>query len=222
MRVLLIEDSQKTADFIKRGLEEEGFAVDAASSGEAGLLLADRNAYDIFVLDIMLPGKDGFEVCRILRGKGIAAPILMLTGRQEIADRVKGLNTGADDYLLKPFAFEELVARIRALLRREKQIIPEVLQAGTLVMNTATKQVALKRKFINLTAKEFEILEYLMRHPDKLVTRTMLEQHIWNQEFEGNTNLVDVYVKKLRDKLGAGGTKFIKTIRGSGYRLVIK
>ncbi|HXY74366.1 MAG TPA: response regulator, partial [Dehalococcoidales bacterium] len=123
MRVLLIEDSQKTVDFIKRGLEEEGFAVDAASSGEVGLLLADRNAYDIFVLDIMLPGKDGFEVCRILRGKGIATPILMLTGRQEVADRVKGLNAGADDYLLKPFAFEELVARIRALLRREKQII---------------------------------------------------------------------------------------------------
>ncbi len=220
MRILVIEDDKRTAAFIKRGLEEENFAIDAVLSGEEGLQLTETNNYDLIMLDINLPEKDGFEVCRILREQKVTTPILMLTGRHDVTDRVNGLNSGADDYLIKPFAFDELVARIRALLRREKQIIPSVLQAGLLVMNTVTRQVTFNQERLDLTAKEYAILEYLMRHPDVVVTRTILEQHIWNQEFESTSNLVDVYIKRVRSKIGKDGEGLIQTVRGAGYLLV--
>ncbi len=220
MRILIIEDDKRTGDFIKRGLEEEGFAVDTALSGEEGLRLVAAVSYDLIILDIMLPGKDGYEVCRILRDEKIDVPILMLTGKQEVVDRVTGLNSGADDYLLKPFAFDELVARVRALLRRVKQTVPAILQVGPLIMNIATRQVTFRQTPVELTAKEYAILEYLMRHPDTVVTRVVLEQHVWNQEFESTSNLVDVNINRIRHKIGPEGEALIQSIRGAGYRLV--
>lgn len=219
MRILVIEDDKATSAFIKRGLGEEGFAIDVAFTGEEGLHLAEVNSYDLIVLDIILPGTNGFEVCRILRDRKVALPILMLTGKQDITDRVTGLNSGADDYLIKPFAFDELVARVRALLRRVERTIPSVLQVGSLVMNISTRQVMFKQTPANFTPKEYAILEYLMRYHGTVVTRSTLEQHIWNQEFESTSNLVDVYIKRIRHKIGEEGESLIQTVRGVGYRL---
>ena len=185
MKILLIEDDKAISSFITRGLGEEGFATDATYNGDDGLQLALQNDYDLVILDIMLPGKDGFEVCRRLRQTKASIPILMLTGKREAADVVKGLNTGADDYLIKPFAFEILTARIQALLRRAAQPIHVVLRVGPLVLNRTTRQVTYEQALLELSAKEYAIMEFLMLHPDMLVTRTMLEQNIWNQEFEG-------------------------------------
>ena len=205
---------------IKRGLSENGYAVDTACDGEEGQGLAESYSYDLIILDIVLPKKDGIQVCLALRQKKLKTPILMLTCRDSVDDRVLGLDSGADDYLTKPFAFDELAARVRALLRRESSLVFSTLQAGDLVMDTAAKQVSRGESIIELTAKEYQILEYLMRHPNIIITRTMFEEHIWNLELEGASNLVDVYIKRLRFKIDAGNPdSLIQTVRGVGYRL---
>ena len=194
--------------------------MDTANNGDEGLQIALRNDYALVILDVNLPGKDGFEVCSVLRKTRDSLPVLMLTGRTDPADIVRGLNTGADDYLTKPFAFEELMARIHALLRRFPQPEHLVLAAGSLVLDRASRQVSIKGNPVELSAKEYAVLEYLMRHPDMLITRVMLEQSLWNQEFEGTSNMVEVYISRLRNKLGKDGENLIQTVYGAGYRLV--
>jgi DNA-binding response OmpR family regulator len=220
MRILVVEDEKQLAGIIKRGLEEEGYAVDVAGDGEEGQYYAENTAYDLILLDIMLPKKDGLEVCRDLRLKKLTAPIMMLTAKDKVQDRVEGLDCGADDYLVKPFAFPELHARIRALLRREAAGKSPLLAAGGLTLDPASHLVKMDGRDIDLTGKEYALLEYLMRNPGRLLTRTMLEEHVWNYEFEGGSNIVDVYVRRLRDKIDPeNGTDLIQTIRGAGYRL---
>ncbi len=218
MRILVIEDEKQLSSIIKRGLEEEGYAVDVARDGEEGLYCAENTAYDLILLDIMLPLKDGLAVCRDLRLKKIATPVLMLTAKDKVQDRVDGLDCGADDYLVKPFAFPELLARIRALLRREASGKTPVLTAGDLTLNPALRQVKKGGQDVELTGKEYALLEYFMRNPGRLLTRTMLEEHVWNYDFDGISNIVDVYVRRLRDKIDPG-SGLIQTVRGAGYRL---
>jgi DNA-binding response OmpR family regulator len=220
MRVLAVDDDRRLCGIIKRGLEEEAYAVDIAYDGEEGQFLAETNPYDLVILDIMMPKKDGFAVCRDLRAKNITMPILMLTAKDAVEDRVKGLNAGADDYLVKPFAFSELLARVRALLRRESMTKSPELKVGNLVLNTLTRYLWHRGRRLELTNKEYVILEYLMRHPNAVITRTMLEEHAWDYDFEGVSNLVDVYIRRLRRKLGGEDeTSVIQTVRGAGYRL---
>ncbi len=220
MRILVVEDEKKLSDMIKRGLSEKAYAIDTASNGEEGQNLAESIPYDLIILDIILPKKDGIQVCLSLREKKIKTPILMLTCKDSVGDKVLGLDSGADDYLTKPFAFDELTARVRALLRRENSLVFSKLQVGDLVMDTAAKQVSRGDKTIELTAKEYEMLEYLMRHPNIIVTRTMFEEHIWNLELEGASNMVDVYIRRLRSKIDEGNEdSLIQTVRGVGYRL---
>jgi len=220
MRVLVVDDDRRLCAVIRRGLLEEAYAVDLAYDGEDGEYLAEVNPYDLIILDIMLPVKDGIEVCRELRAKKISTPILMLTAKDAVEDRVKGLDTGADDYLVKPFAFSELLARVRALLRREGTSKSPELRVGDLVLNTLTRQVNRGQRPIELTTKEYVILEYLMRHPKVVVTRTMIEEHAWDYDFDSLSNLVDVYIRRLRRKLDTEGEdSLIQTVRGAGYRL---
>jgi len=220
MRVLVVDDDRRLCAVIRRGLLEESYAVDLAYDGEDGEYLAEINPYDVIILDIMLPVKDGIEVCRELRAKKISTPILMLTAKDAVEDRVKGLDTGADDYLVKPFAFSELLARVRALLRREGTSKSPELCVGDLVLNTLTRQVNRGQRPIELTTKEYVILEYLMRHPKVVVTRTMIEEHAWDYDFDSLSNLVDVYIRRLRRKLDTEGEdSLIQTVRGAGYRL---
>jgi DNA-binding response OmpR family regulator len=219
MRILVVEDEKQLASIIKRGLEEEGYAVDAAYDGDAGQYYAENTAYDLVLLDVMLPLKSGLEVCRDLRMKKAAMPILMLTAKGKVEDKVAGLDCGADDYLVKPFAFPELLARIRALLRREGGRTPEIA-VGSLTLDPAARLVRLEGREVELTGKEYALLEFFMRNPGRLLTRTMLEEHVWNYEFEGGSNIVDVYIRRLRDKIDPGGsTGLIQTVRGAGYRL---
>jgi len=221
MRVLIVEDEKKLASIIQRGLNEEGYAVDIAGTGEEAENLALNIPYDLILLDIILPGKDGIAVCRTLRDKKIKTPVLMLTARDSVSDKVKGLDSGADDYLVKPFAFEELYARIRALLRREENLLPQKLVAGDLSIEITTRQVRRGNRQIDLTGKEYAILEFLMRHPNLVITRVMLEQHIWNLELDSTSNLVDVFIRRLRKKIDDGEKKsLIQTVKGAGYRLV--
>jgi DNA-binding response OmpR family regulator len=220
MRILVVDDDRRLCAVIKRGLLEEAYAVDVAYDGEEGEYLAEVNPYDLIILDIMLPNKDGIEVCHELRAKKINTPILMLTAKDTVEDRVKGLDTGADDYLVKPFAFNELLARVRALLRREGMFKSPELRVGDLTLNTLTRQVWRGSRPIELTTKEYVILEYFMRHPDIVVTRTMIEEHAWDYNFDSLSNLVDVYIRRLRRKIDAGGEdSLIQTVRGAGYRL---
>ncbi len=220
MRILVVDDDRRLCAVIRRGLLEESYAVDLAYDGEDGEYLAEVNPYDLIILDIMLPVKDGIEVCRELRAKKITTPILMLTAKDAVEDRVKGLDTGADDYLVKPFAFSELLARVRALLRREGTSKSPELRVGDLVLNTLTRQVNRGQRPIELTTKEYVILEYLMRHPEMVVTRTMIEEHAWDYDFDSLSNLVDVYIRRLRRKLDTEGEdSLIQTVRGAGYRL---
>jgi two-component system OmpR family response regulator len=220
MRVLVVEDETKMAGLLKRGLEEEGYAVDVAGDGGEAVWLATENQYDAVVLDVMLPDIDGFEVCRRLRGSGRWSPVLMLTARDGVGDRVRGLDVGADDYLTKPFAFAELLARIRALVRRGTPSRPAVLRAGDLTLDPATHRVARGDVAIDLTAKEFALLEYLMRHPGEVLSRTRLIEHLWDFAYEGGSNVVDVYVRYLREKVDRPfGRDTIETVRGAGYRL---
>jgi len=220
MRILVIEDERQLADIIKRGLEEQGYAVDTAYDGEEGEYLAENFPYDLIILDIILPKKEGIEVCKTLRQRKVITPILMLTCKGSVDDKVRGLDSGADDYLVKPFAFEELSARVRTLLRRESNLILPVLEVGDLVMDTSTRQVRRGQRNIELNSKEYTILEYLMRHPNTVITRTMLEGHVWDLEFDSTSNLVDVYIRRLRSKIDEGAKdSLIQTVRGAGYRI---
>jgi len=220
MRILVVDDDRRLSGIVKRGLLEETYAVDVAYDGEEGQYLAEVNSYDLVILDIMMPKKDGVEVCRTLRAKNINTPILMLTAKDSVEDRVKGLDAGADDYLVKPFAFSELLARVRALLRRESTTRSPEIRVGDLVLNTLTREVWQGELAIELTTKEYVILEYFMRHPNIVVTRIMLEEHAWDYDFDSLSNLVDVYIRRLRRKIDADGEKsMIQTVRGAGYRL---
>jgi len=220
MRILVVEDEKRLAEVIKKGLVEEGYSVDVAYDGAEGQYMAENASYDLVILDIMLPKKDGVTICQELRTRGINIPILMLTAKDSVEDRVKGLDSGADDYLVKPFAFSELVARVRALLRREALSKASKLQVGDLVMDTLTREVWRGDKKIELTTKEYALLEYFMRHPNMVVTRTMLMEKVWDYDFEGLSNVIDVYIRRLRLKLDEEGAEsIIETVRGAGYRL---
>jgi DNA-binding response OmpR family regulator len=220
MRVLLIEDDRKAAKLVAKGLQEEGFVVDVALTGEEGEEQATVNEYDVIVLDWLLPGKDGIAVCRALRGRDVSTPILMLTARDSLADRVSGLSTGADDYLTKPFGFAELVARLRALLRRSRLVRSPVLRVADLTLEPATRRVTRAGISLALTSKEYAILEVLMRSPGEIVSRTRLVEHVWDEASEVIDNLVDAHVSHLRKKIDRGGSvPLIHTVRGFGYRL---
>ena len=220
MRVLLIEDDRKAAKLVAKGLQEEGFVVDVALTGEEGEEQATVNEYDVIVLDWLLPGKDGIAVCRALRARDVSTPILMLTARDSLADRVSGLSTGADDYLTKPFGFAELVARIRALLRRSRLVRAAVLRVADLTLEPATRRVTRAGISLALTSKEYAILEVLMRTPGEIVSRTRLVERVWDEASEVIDNLVDAHVSHLRKKIDRGGSvPLIHTVRGFGYRL---
>ena len=220
MRVLLVEDEARISDFITRGLSEQGYAVDAARDGEEAIAWTDVAAFDLIILDVMLPGRDGIEVCYTLRKMGLGTPILMLTARDAVEDRVRGLDSGADDYLVKPFAFAELLARLRALMRRESTILGSVTQVGDLRLDTTTWEASRQGAVIELTAKEYRLLEYLMRHPNQILTRTMIAEHVWNYEFDNATNVIDVHIRNLRRKIDDPfPAKLLQTVRGAGYRI---
>jgi DNA-binding response OmpR family regulator len=220
MRILVIEDDHKMSDVIQRGLSEIGYAVDAAYDGEEGEELAKIVPYDLIILDVILPKKDGIEVCLELRRNKINSRVIMLTCKDTVSDRVKGLDSGADDYLVKPFAFDELLARIRALLRREISDGSHILQVGDLSMNTLTREVKRGQRDVKLTGKEYSLVEYFMRNPNIVITRRMLEDHTWNFAMESESNLIDVYIRRLRRKIDEGKEdSLIETIRGVGYRL---
>lgn len=220
MRILVIEDDQKVAGFIRKGLTEEHYAVDVVHDGEDGVFWGAENEYDLILLDIMLPKKDGRSVCRELRAKGIVTPIMMLTAKDTIADKVKGLDVGADDYLAKPFAFDELLARIRALLRRSQEYKTATLKAADLELDPAVRKVTRAGREINLTGKEYALLEYLLRNKNLVVTETRIVEHVWDMNYEPGTNVVNVYIHHLRSKIDKGfAQKLLRTVRGSGYIL---
>jgi DNA-binding response OmpR family regulator len=220
MRVLVVEDSRRLAGIIKRGLLEEGYVVDSAFDGEEAEYMAETTPFDVIVLDIMLPKKDGVAVCRDLRAKNVNTPILMLTAKDSVEDKVGGLDSGADDYLVKPFAFSELLARLRALLRREVLPKTQKFQVGDLTLDPQSREVWRDGGRVDLTAKEYAIIEYFMRRPNAVVTRTMLGESVWDYEFDGISNIIDVYVRRLRRKIDREGeASLIQTVRGAGYRL---
>ncbi|MDP2653334.1 MAG: response regulator transcription factor [Candidatus Omnitrophota bacterium] len=220
MRILLIEDELRIAAFIKRGLTEKKFIVDAVRDGEEGLFQAEVNPYDLILLDLMLPKKDGLAVCKELRNKKINVPILILTARDAVKDRINGLNCGADDYLSKPFAFGELLARVHALLRRNRSEKTSDLTLADLHVNMLSHDVRRAGKKIVLTTKEYALLEYFMLHSRQVVTRTMLSEHVWHEDFHSLSNVIDVHVRNLRCKVDDGSKlKLIHTIRGTGYIL---
>ena len=218
MRLLVIEDEQKVANFIKQGLEEEGYAVDHAADGASGLQMALEGLHDVIVLDVMLPKLDGLGVLQQLRQESITTPVLLLTVRATIEDKVLGLDAGADDYLTKPFAFEEFVARVRALLRRRAETAPPILQVADLALDPARRVVSRGDNKIDLTPREFALLDYFMRNPGRVLTRTMIANRVWDYTFDTTTNVIDVYVNYLRKKIDAGHhTKLLHTVRGVGY-----
>src|SRR5437764_103189 len=216
MRVLLVEDEPRMASVIRRSLEREGLAADVAGKGEDGRWMAAAVEYDAIVLDVMLPGLSGFDACRLLRERGVWAPVLMVTARDGVDDRVRGLDSGADDYLVKPFALAELHARLRSLARRGQPERPPVLEVGDLRLDPARREVRRGEAAIDLSAKEFALLETLMRRPGEVLSRLELIEHAWDFAYETRSNVVDVYVRRLRRKLGDGA---IETVRGVGYRL---
>ena len=222
MRILLVEDEHRIANTIKRGLEQEKYAVDVAYDGDTGLDLAFGEDYDLLILDRMLPGMDGLEICRQLREKNIHTPILLLTAKSQIQDKVEGLDSGADDYLTKPFSFEELLARIRALIRRPKKTLDVVLKIADLSLNTKTYQVIRDEKNIQLSTKEFSMLEYLMRHAQTTVTKEQIIQHVWDYDADILPNTVEVNIKNLRKKIDQpfpDHPPLIQTVRGFGYKI---
>jgi two-component system, OmpR family, response regulator len=220
MRVLVVEDDVKMAALLRRGLGEEGLSADVARTGDDALWMAAATDYDAIVLDVMLPGADGFEVCRRLRESGRWSPVLMLTARDAVEDRVAGLDVGADDYLTKPFSFAELLARLRALARRPPLERPAVLEVGDLRLDPATRQVRRGDAEIHLSAKEFALLETFMRRPGEVLSRYQLLEHCWDYGYENRSNVVDVYVRYLREKVDRPfGKDSIETVRGAGYRL---
>jgi len=222
MRILVVEDERKLAGILKRGLQEHGYAADLAYDGEDGLALAEAGEYDLVILDVMLPGLSGFEVARTLRARRVNTLILMLTARDAVDDRVAGLDSGADDYLIKPFAFRELVARVRALLRRDELAKDPVLRVADLEVDTVKHEVRRAGRVASLTSKEYAVLEYLVRNPNRVLTRTQIAEHVWNYDFTAMSNVVDVYIRYLRRKLDDGHEpKLIQTVRGTGYQLKV-
>ena len=223
MRILVVEDDRKVASFIRQGLEEEGHAVEVAADGDEALerAAADGSAWDLVVLDVMLPRRDGFSVLKALRADGLKAPVLMLTARDAVGDRVTGLDLGADDYLTKPFAFEEFLARIRALLRRGSGVRQSpILRVADLTLDPATREVRRGSRRVELTAREYTLLEYFMRSSGRVLSRPMLAQHVWGLDFDSESNVVDVYVGYLRRRIEASGErKLLHTVRGAGYVL---
>jgi two-component system copper resistance phosphate regulon response regulator CusR len=220
MRVLVVEDERKVAQFIKKGLEEEGYAVDLAFDGEEGLNMALDRVHDLILLDISLPKMDGLRVLKKLREEKLATPVLLLTVRAAIEDKVLGLDSGADDYLTKPFAFQELLARIRALLRRKAEAGSPLLRFADLVLDPARRLVTRGEGKIELTSKEFSLLEYFLRNPGRVLSRAMISEHVWDYDFDTESNVIDVYVNYLRRKIDSGREKkLIHTVRGAGYVL---
>jgi two-component system, OmpR family, copper resistance phosphate regulon response regulator CusR len=220
MRILLIEDNHRLSQSLKLSLIEEGYAVDAAYDGVEGEEMALLTPYDAIILDVMLPRKDGLDVCRDLRDQRLRTPILILTARDAVEDRVEGLDSGADDYLVKPFAIDELRARLRALLRRESSERGAVLKIGDLVLDPAQHRVERAGQSIGLTSKEYALLEYLMRNANRLISREMAEAHVWSYDYAGASNVVDVYIRRLRRKVDDPfEVKLLETVRGAGYRL---
>jgi heavy metal response regulator len=220
VRILVVEDDPPIADFVARGLTENGFSVDVARDGEEAVHWPSVAEFDLIILDVMLPVMNGLDVCRTLRDRGLRTPILMLTARDAVEDRVRGLDSGADDYLVKPFAFAELLARIRALSRREPALVGNELRLGDLTLDTVTREVARGGRAISLTTKETALLEYLMRHPHQVLTRTVIAEHVWNYDFDNATNVIDVHIKNLRRKIDEGyPAKLLHTVRGAGYRI---
>ena len=221
MRILLVEDEKKMSSFIERGLKEEGYAVDAVFDGEQGWECVTANDYDLIILDWMLPKISGLALCEKIRQASNRTPVLMLTARDSVEDKIKGLDQGADDYLTKPFAFDELLARIRALLRRPRELQEKAqLKAGRLVMDLLTRRLYDGKSEISLSQKEFALLEFLMRHKGEVVTRTQIAEHVWDLHFDPMSNTIDVYINFLRKKIDTGSEKSsIETVRGTGYRL---
>ena len=224
MRILVVEDERKVASFIRQGLEEEGHAVEVARDGAAALdLLLDSPPYDLVVLDVMLPKRDGLDVLKTLRARGVRTPVLILTARDAVADKVAGLDLGADDYLTKPFAFEELLARVRALLRRGTDQRSSVLRLGDLTLDPVTREARRGRRRIELTAREYSLLDYFLRHPGRVLTRPMIAEHVWGLDFDSESNIIDVYIGYLRRKVdGPGERRLLHTVRGSGYVLKLE
>ncbi|KKT78453.1 MAG: Two component transcriptional regulator, winged helix family [Parcubacteria group bacterium GW2011_GWF2_44_8] len=217
MKILVVEDNQKISKYIKSMLQDEAYVVDQAFDGVTALRLILAGGYDLVILDIMLPEKDGVSVCTEARAAGVLIPILMLTAKGELGDKIIGLDSGADDYLVKPFAMEELLARIRSLLRRPQQLQNEVLKVQDITLSTATHVVTHRGEVVPLTVKEYAVLEYLMRNAGVIVTREQMLEHCWDFAYSAFSNITDVYIKQLRQKLGNGNETYIKTIRGVGY-----
>lgn len=219
MKVLFIEDDRKISDFVKKGLKEQGLVVDTSADGEEGFLLASSKPYDVILLDIMLPGRDGLTILRELRARKNGTPVILLTARSALNDRVEGLNLGADDYLGKPFYIEELLARIHAVARRSADRPLSTLEDGDLIVDLLTRQAKTSQGDMELTAREFNLLSLLMRSPGRVYTRTQILEHVWGYCFDPQTNVVDVYIRRLRGKIdGQGKTSRIETVRGVGYR----
>ncbi|MBI3584863.1 MAG: response regulator transcription factor [Nitrospinae bacterium] len=220
MRITLIEDEKQLANIVKKGLEEEGYSVDAAHDGEEGLYMVENYPSDVVILDIMLPLLDGISILSSMRKKGIKTPVLLLTARDTITDKIKGLDSGADDYLTKPFKFGELLARIRALIRRKADIKDTVIRIGDLEINTTNREIKRGGKTIQLSTKEYAMLQYMAYNKDKIVSRTDLIEHIYDENFDANSNVLDVYINFLRNKIDKGfKKKLIHTVRGAGYIL---
>ena len=221
MKVLLVEDDRKILSFIKKGLKEQGFLVDTCENGDEGYALASEQAYDVLILDIMLPGRDGLSILRGLREEKITVPVILLTARSALQERVEGLNLGADDYLSKPFYMEELLARINAVTRRATGDQLSLMQVGHLTVNLITREVRLGKEKVELTVREFNLLELLMRSPGRVFTRTQILEHVWGYDFDPQTNVVDVYVRRLRSKVDTNpDAPLIETVRGVGYRMI--
>ncbi|HST23782.1 MAG TPA: response regulator transcription factor [Blastocatellia bacterium] len=218
MRILLVEDEPDAARMLAQGLREQVYAVDVAADGDAALEMAYINDYDLIILDVMLPRKNGFEVCREIRGSGSAVPIIMLTARDAVEDKIEGLDTGADDYLVKPFDFHELLARVRALLRRREALRPQVADIADLKIDMLGRKVWRENTAIELTAKEYALLEYLVQRAGEVVTRSDIAEHVWDETFDPFSNLIEVYIQRLRRKIDDGrDVKLIRTRRGEGY-----
>jgi len=220
MKILVVEDEERVAHFIQKGLKEEGHAVDVAYDGAEGEFLAEVNEYDLMILDLMLPKKNGVTVCREIRDRGIVTPVLMLTARDSIEDKVRGLDAGADDYLTKPFVFDELLARVRALLRRRSDVKTPILKIADLELDPMSRRVLRSGKPMRLTTKEYALLEYMMRNPGKVLSRTLIGEHVWDMNFDPESNVIDVYVSHLRSKVDKDhDVSLIHTMRGRGYML---
>jgi heavy metal response regulator len=220
MRILLVEDEKRMADFVTKGLKEERYVIDVAHNGEDALFLVDVNPYDLIILDLMLPDTNGLAICKHIRNKKMDTPILIITAKDSVRDKVKGLDFGADDYLTKPFSFDEFLARVRALLRRKRADKMSILRVADLELNQLTHKVKRAGKEIDLTSKEYALLEYFIMNANEIITRTMISEHVWNEEFDSLSNIIDVFVNHLRNKIDKDFDKpLIHTIHGTGYIL---